>query len=91
MPDVSVDREVLQLLLTDYFEMRAQSAARIAVLNRNRDKNLAAAQKYVAALRDEEEIQRTQNLGLENRLRDSLACGDDDSFRRALGALFPGR
>jgi hypothetical protein len=91
MNDIAINRDILRRLLDKHFELTAESGARINVLNRNRDKNLQAAQNFVSALLKETEAQRAQTQSFETHLKEALVREDDDSFRQALSHLFPPR
>jgi hypothetical protein len=95
MSQILVDRNTLQLLLHQYFELVAENCAYRTLMNRARMKSgeaAEAARLYVAALQEETEKARSQIRGQFQRLTHHLVDVEDDAaFLRALSDLLPPR
>jgi len=91
MSQILIDREILQRLLDRHFELTAENAAYLTLMNRARMDNPEAAHRYVTLRLDETEKQLSQTQGHRNHLSQALSAEDDDAFRLALSHLCPRR
>ena len=89
MSDVLIDRELLQRFVDKHFELVAENAAYLNLMNRARIDQPDVAHRYVTARLDETEKQLPQTQGLRKFLTKTLAAEDDDAFRKALSDLLP--
>jgi hypothetical protein len=88
---ILVDRDVLQRLLDEYFELAIEARAFRTLRNRSAARNLPLALEFEKAREGEEDTQRAQLDGVQRILRDSLASGDDTVFQTTLSSLSVGR
>jgi hypothetical protein len=92
MSNILIDRELLQRLVDRHFELVAENAAYLNLMNRARVGNdPEVAHRYVTARLQETEKQLLQTQGLRIHLEKMLDDEDDDAFQRALSDLCPPR
>jgi hypothetical protein len=91
MPDILIDRELLQRILDRCFELDIDNRAHRAMVSRASAKNPGMAAQYAAFVTEEIAVQQNSFEGTRRILLDSLASGDDAAFRRTLVGLFPPR
>jgi hypothetical protein len=90
MSKLPIDREILQRMLDRYFELSAESSARLELLNEYRRKESsdpAVAHRYVQEMQKLTEEHR--NRRYEQRLAKQLADEDAAAFLAQLATLFP--
>ena len=91
MPQILIDRELLQRILDDYFESEADRRAHLAIAQRGVQKHPEASHAYFEAHARECEQQLSQTEGFRDSLSDQLRTQDDDAFLAALNAQFSAR
>jgi hypothetical protein len=91
MNEILINRQDLQRLLEKHFQLTAENAAYLTLMNRACVDNLELAQRYVTARLEETEKQLAQTQGLQTHMTKALAAGDDEAFRLALSHLCPPR
>ncbi len=90
MSHISIDREILQRILNDYFEFRIGARAYLGLQQHTavRQSDPAPLFRFLAGLEQEKKKEQSEIQGIRQRLQETLASADDAAFLQALTALF---
>jgi len=90
MSQISIDRELLQRIINEYFELKIEVRGYRGLQQHTavRQRDPAPLARFLEFLEEEKELERSQNQGIRERLQNTLASEDDAAFLHALGAEF---